>query len=229
VSTVNKRALKSRASALWCHDRDPDEAAIHLNIPLGLLSEPCRLVHLEFQLRSQRPPLQLTDCLQIHLLELPKYTPASDNGIITDPIEKWVHFFRRAKDSTPQELIDRLGEEVFAEASGVLEMIAKTPRERELYEARLKLQRDEHGRLQAAEDQGRAEGRVEGRVEGRAEGRAEGRVEGLQVGERAGSIRVLERLMQLPISEDLETRSLEELASLERELERKFRDRNQQS
>jgi predicted transposase/invertase (TIGR01784 family) len=173
-------------------------------------------LHLEFQLRSQRPPLQLTDCLQIHLLELPKYTPASDNGIITDPIEKWVHFFRRAKDSTPQELIDRLGEEVFAEASGVLEMIAKTPRERELYEARLKLQRDEHARLQAAEDQGRAEGR------------AAGLAEGLQVGERAGSIRLLERLMQLPISEDLETRSLEELASLERELERKFRDRNQQ-
>jgi hypothetical protein len=49
------------------------------------------------------------------------------------------------------------------------------------------------------------------------------------VGERAGSIRLLERLMQLPISEDLETRSLEELASLERELERKFRGRNQQS
>jgi hypothetical protein len=47
-------------------------------------------LHLEFQLRSQRPPLQLTDCLQIHLLELPKYTPPSDNGIITDPIEKWV-------------------------------------------------------------------------------------------------------------------------------------------
>ena len=82
------------------------------------------------------------------------------------------------KDSTPQELIDRLGEEVFAEASGVLEMIAKTPRERELYEARLKLQRDEHARLQAAEDQGRAEGFEEGLVEGHTRGFQAGQIAG---------------------------------------------------
>ena len=45
-------------------------------------------VHLDFRLRNQKHGLTLTDHLQIHLLELPKYTPPSDNREITDPIEQ---------------------------------------------------------------------------------------------------------------------------------------------
>ena len=72
----------------------------------------------------------LTDCLRIHLLELPKYVPPGDNRIIEDPTEQWLYFFRRAGKSTAEELIARLPDPVFAEAIGVLEMIAKNPEER---------------------------------------------------------------------------------------------------
>ena len=109
-------------------------------------------------MRSQSPDLELANVLQIHLLELPKYVPPSDNGNVTNPNEKWAFFFQQAVNMTARELIDRLGEDAFAEAAGVLEMIAKSPRDRELYEARLKLQRDEQSRLDAARDQSRAEG-----------------------------------------------------------------------
>jgi len=121
-------------------------------------------LHLDFRLRSQTPTLKLTDSLQIHLLELPKYTPPSDNRGITDPIEAWAYFFQRASSLTVEQLIDRLGES-FVEAAGVLEMIARSPRDRELYEARLKMQRDEQSRIDAARDQALAKGLLAGKIQ----------------------------------------------------------------
>ncbi len=137
-------------------------------------------LHLDFRMRSGDPPVLLCDSLQIHLLELPKYTPPGDNSVITNPIEMWVYFLRWASELTAQQLGDRLGDEVFAEAAGVLEMIARSPRERELYEARLKMQRDEQSRIAAAKDQGHAAGLEKGREEGLEKGCLVGRIQLLE-------------------------------------------------
>jgi len=76
--------------------------------------------------------------------------PPSDDRVITDPVEQWLYFFCRADESTAEELVSRLPDPVFAEATGVLEMIAKDPEERRLYNERLKMERDERARnLQA--------------------------------------------------------------------------------
>jgi hypothetical protein len=56
-------------------------------------------LHHNFQMRSDRG-LLLADCLQVHLFELPKYVPPSDNRMINDPLEQWLYFFRRAEEST---------------------------------------------------------------------------------------------------------------------------------
>jgi hypothetical protein len=42
--------------------------------------------------------------LEIHLLELPKYSPVDDNEVIADPRDQWMYFFRRAEGSTDEEL-----------------------------------------------------------------------------------------------------------------------------
>jgi predicted transposase/invertase (TIGR01784 family) len=68
-------------------------------------------LHHNFQLRAPSG-LLLTDCLQIHLFELPKYVPPSDNRVISDPIEQWLYFFRRAGESTAEELTARLPDPV---------------------------------------------------------------------------------------------------------------------
>lgn len=164
-------------------------------------------LHLDFRLRTGAG-LALTDCLQVHLLELPKYAPPADNGPITDPLEQWTYFFRLASASTAEELSRRLADPVFAEATGILEMIAKTPEERRFYEARLKMQRDEQARLEAARDQGIAEGEARG--------------------EAIGRVKLLEQLAGLPASssEVLRQRTLEELAAMERELQRRLRERS---
>lgn len=160
-------------------------------------------LHLDFRLRTTAG-LDLTDCLQVHLLELPKYAPPRDNGKITDPLEKWAYFFCQANESTAEELKQRLADPVFAEATGVLEMIARSPEERRYYEARLKMQRDEQARLEAAEARGEARGEAIGRV------------------------RLLEQLAGLPASsaDALRQHTLEELAAMENELQRRLRERS---
>lgn len=170
-----------------------------------LFPEPANL-HLDFRLRT-RGGLDLTDCLQIHLLELPKYAPPGDNSEIIDPLEKWAYFFRRASESTAEELTERLADPVFAEATGVLDMIAKSPEERRYYEARLKMQRDEQARLEAAEERGEARGRAEG--------------------EAIGRVRMLQQLTGQAESsvESLRQHSAEELTAMESDLQRRLRER----
>ncbi|KAA5538994.1 Rpn family recombination-promoting nuclease/putative transposase [Roseiconus nitratireducens] len=161
-------------------------------------------IHLDFRFRSRDAGLKLSDSLQIHLLELPKYAAPADNVPITDPVEKWVYFLQSAEHQTREQLVARLGEETFSEAAGVLEMIARTPRERELYEARLKLQRDEQSRLDAALAQG------------------------LEKGQYLGRIQLLESLLGQDTSptDALKARSVDELQALEADLQRRLRERD---
>ncbi len=153
------------------------------------------------------------------LFELPTYVSPSDNRVIRDPIEQWLYFFCRADESTAEELATRLPDPVFTEATGVLEMIAKNPDERRLYNERLKMERDERARnLQARE---------EVRQEGELKGLQKGRQEGLQEGATIGRIQVLREINGLPSqsADELANRSADELLALEAELQRKLRDR----
>ena len=51
--------------------------------------------HHEFRLRT-KTGLQLTNCLEIHLLELPKYLAGSDNTRrVADPLDQWMEFLAK--------------------------------------------------------------------------------------------------------------------------------------
>ena len=62
-----------------------------------------RNLHHRFQMRTA-DGVVLADCLQVHLFELSKYVPPSDNRVITDPTEQWLYFFCRAGQSAPDGL-----------------------------------------------------------------------------------------------------------------------------
>ena len=68
--------------------------------------------HNEFRLRTAAGH-ELTKLYQINILELPKFAPSSDNGLIGEPLEQWLYFFRRAHGSTPRELLKRLTDPIF--------------------------------------------------------------------------------------------------------------------
>ena len=110
-----------------------------------------------FELRTANG-LSLTDCFQVHVIELPKYVIPSDKDPITDPVEQWLYFFRDAANCTPEELARRLPHPLFEEAIGALERIAKTPEERQAYDGRLKDQRDEWVRTAQAKLEGIKQG-----------------------------------------------------------------------
>ena len=128
------------------HDLRP-AIGICLLDAIELVGEPA--LHNRFELRSETGR-SLTDCLQIHLIELPKYIPPDDNEPIGDPVDQWLFFFRHAEKSTGEELTRRLPHPVFKSATGVLQMIAKNPDERWLYNARLKMERDARARVDLA-------------------------------------------------------------------------------
>lgn len=139
--------------------------SIGISVLDGVLFPEVPDLHLDFRLCSENPALTLSDALQIHLLELPKYALPSDNEPISESIDQWAYFFRRSQHLTIQELTSRLPHPVFTEAAQVMEMISRTPEDRALYEARLKLQRDEQSRLEAAEARGEARGVLIGKIQ----------------------------------------------------------------
>jgi predicted transposase/invertase (TIGR01784 family) len=156
-------------------------------------------LHFDFRLRDCRHGQTLTEDLQIHTIELPKYGRPINNEKISSALEKWLYFLRFASTSTATELKAWLPDQEFTEATRVLEMIANNPEDRMLYEARLKFQRDERARMIFAEQKGREEGLEEGLEIGREEGLKEGLEEGLEKGreegEQIGRIRLLQQLL----------------------------------
>jgi predicted transposase/invertase (TIGR01784 family) len=122
--------------------------------------------HLSFTLCDCRQEVQLSDCLQIHTVELPKYN--FDEGSIgtADPLVQWSFFLSRAADFEASELKRMLPGRAYAKATGVIEMIARTPQEREVYEARRKAELDYKSFVTAARQEALEEGRQEGWQEG---------------------------------------------------------------
>jgi predicted transposase/invertase (TIGR01784 family) len=156
--------------------------------------------------------------LQIHLIELPKYIPPDDNEPIGDPVDQWLFFFRHAEKSTGEELTRRLPHPVFKSATGVLQMIAKNPDERRLYNSRLKMERDARARVdlaceEAAEkaaekamqqgiEKGMQQGMEKGIEQGIQKGMEQGIEQGLERGEIMGEVKALRRLLgEPPISQ----------------------------
>lgn len=159
-------------------------------------------LHSGFFLRDQAGDL-LCDDLQIHTIELPKSRVTEQNVKNASAFEKWGFLLRRAAGLEAAELRGLLPEPELQEAIGVLEMIAKTPDQRDLYEARLKLQRDEAARIEYAEAKGRKEG------------------------ELIGQIHTLEALLGIPLSTDqiLATSTSEQLRDRAATLQERLRGR----
>lgn len=170
-------------------------------------------LHLDFRMRERIRGFVLTDDLQIHTIELPKYQPLDNNHTIAAPMEKWAWFFRFAQLSTPEQILHRLGDDVFYVAAGILQMIAKTPQERMLYNARMKFQRDEASKLLYAQREGREIGKAEGKAEGK----------------QIGVIRFLQQLLSLPetAEDELARMSAESRDAVVEDLKIQLRKRGQ--
>lgn len=178
--------------------------------------------HLSFRLRSdQARELVFVDDLEFHTLELPKFCDTCHNASGFVDEQKWLYLLQNASTMDSQDLSAVPGEPVFHEALGVLEMISKSPEERDLYESRLKFWRDEQARMDAA----LSEGIEQGREQGIEQGREQGRELGIERGKILGRLQALSGLLGLPESDAWASMSKAELMLLEAELQQQVQER----
>jgi flagellar biosynthesis/type III secretory pathway protein FliH len=125
----------------------------------------------------------------------------AENRRPPNQLENWALWFQRAEELDAAQLRELLPGAPYQKAIGILEMISRTPSQRDVYEARQKAIRDAAWKLHEA--------RKEGLAEGREAGLAEGREEGV----RLGQIQLLQHLLNEPLSSasDLEGLTLTEL------------------
>jgi predicted transposase/invertase (TIGR01784 family) len=184
-------------------------------ISICFLKEPLFLdvaaPHLRFMLSDCEHGIRLTDSLQIHTIELPKYNYEGLSLSAATSLVQWAFFLDRAAGLEAAELRRLLPAREYAKATEVMETIARTPQERQLYESRRRAEMD----YRAALDEALEKGREEGREKGREEGREEGERFGLEKGERLAlldHIRFLQGLLQEPVSPQSELQALDRAA-----------------
>jgi len=163
--------------------------------------------HLQFMLFDRPNEVLLTDKMQLHFVELPKYDIREAAIGQATKLDQWVFFLDQADEYEAESLVRLLPESAFHKATGVLEMISRTPDLRVLYDDEAKAELDHFSALKGAREEGEARGRAEGEARGR--------------------INLLKQLLQQPpISEtDLSSLSLSQLQELARDLERQLSER----
>jgi predicted transposase/invertase (TIGR01784 family) len=126
--------------------------------------------HTTFHLReNNQPDYQLTDVLEIHFIELPKFRKAKPD--LSKPLDCWLLFIEDSPEEVRQMIRDI--DPVIAKAEAVLENLGSLDEVRRYYELREKEIHDEITRMTGAREEGREEGKIEGKIEGRLEGKLE--------------------------------------------------------
>lgn len=118
--------------------------------------------HLRFRLLEEAHHFPLTEDVEFHILELPKFTKSSAE--LMDGLDKWLYFLRHAEMMEVGELPAKLQRPLVIRALEELKMLTQTDLERERYEACRKAQFDSNTLVKAARLEGREEGLVEGTI-----------------------------------------------------------------
>ena len=178
--------------------------------------------HHSFRLRCDQEDLVFTNDFEFHTLELPKFTPSSDNIGRLQAEEKWLYLLRHAESMDSDQLAALLVDPPYQEAIGVLDMISKNPEDLQFYEARLKFLRDQQSQIEAAKQDA-----VKARDEGLEEGLERGLKRGLERGELRGKIHMLQEILGDPPTEneDLDRQTLDELSTILAQLQDRLRNR----
>jgi len=157
----------------------------------------------------------LTDDLQIHLLQLTNLRFTRENLASAPAVHRWAFFLLNAGTLEQDDLRKLFPEPAFVEAMEVLDVINKTPEQRDEYISRLKSQLDEAARLEYAHEEGFRAGELKGELRGELRG------------ELIGRIVVYQELLSLaqPDRDELSTYDIARLTALADQLQHQLRSR----
>ena len=157
--------------------------------------------HLCFRLLEQQHHFAMTDDIEFHIFELPKFTK-SLNELVTG-LDKWLYFLRHGETIDSKAVPPELQQPAILRAVEELAMLTDSEVERQLYEFRLKAQMDHTSWLNSA------------------------RREGERRGEQIGTIHLCEKVLQRPQTpkEQLLALPLADLTRIAAELEQELLNR----
>jgi predicted transposase/invertase (TIGR01784 family) len=171
----------------------------------GMLWPDTPLVHHAFRLADAASGRVLQGTLEIHTLELGKYTLREADLAADDMLACWLYWLLHAHEYEPAALLKLLPQNEIRQATETLARIAQISEDKAMYDAREKAIRDRNWELNAAFRQGKREGKIE-------------------------LIRTLQGILCAPVSEeqDLRAMTLEELEAMTGSLQEKLRNRTPQ-
>ena len=114
--------------------------------------------HLRFRVLEEAQNFPLTDDLEFHILELPKFTKSATE--LSSDLDAWLYFLRHATEIDTDALPPALQRPLVLRALEELKMLSQTDAEREGYEARRKAQLDYNTGLKVAHMEGQKIGMV---------------------------------------------------------------------
>ncbi len=121
---------------------------------------------------TKHPEMHLTDDLEIHCLELPKFEQQRGDIASLNPLGKWLAYFSRKTPAADLEAI-AMQDPMIHQAVEAEHRFMQNPDFVSAYDIAEKAERDRYAREQFVRDEGRAEGWREGRAEGWKDGKAE--------------------------------------------------------
>ncbi len=168
-------------------------------------------LHHQFRLVERESGKVLEHSIEIHTVELAKYNKDQSMVRGASVLEQWAYWIKNASEHTVDELRELLPGLEFLRATVELNAIREITEEKQMYDAREKASLDIQSNL----------------MDARQEGRQEGIEIGVQRGKLTGSVQAFEGLLGGPLSPDelLSKKSIEDLAVMVTQLQKRLRDR----
>ena len=201
VQLVNYQNMEKRTLYYWAQmyqslRKGEDYENLTRSITINLLNFrllPQENAHNMYGLYDIASGHRLTEDLEIHFLEIPKFHVKSVKEM--KRLEKWLAYFSNKLDERETEEL-AMSEAAISEAIRAEQVFMQSDVERWQYEQREKALRDYISGMRAARRIGLAEGRDLGLAEGRAEGRDLGLAEGRAEGTQQAMLQSLRHLME---------------------------------
>lgn len=184
----------------------------------GILWPDATRVHHAFRLADADSGRILAGTIEIHTLELGRYTLREADLAGHDVLDCWLYWLLHAQEYEPGTLLELLPQPAIRQATESLLRIAQISEDKAMYDAREEAIRDQKSALSAAFREGRREGEREGEHKGEIKGQIAGEIR---------LIRTLQGLLGAPVTEERDLRglSLGQLQTITGDLQAKLRSR----
>jgi predicted transposase/invertase (TIGR01784 family) len=185
VQIVNRKNMEKRTLYYWSRmyqslERGEEYIDLHRAITINVLDFnllPQNDPHACYGVYNMETGHRLTDNLEIHFLEVPKWQVKSIKEM--KRLDRWLGYLSKKLNDEEREVL-AMEEKSIRDAMEAEKFFTQDDIKRWEYEHREDALRDYRSDMRASREEGRAEGRLEGRLEGRVEGKEEGKLEGVK-------------------------------------------------